>query len=178
MPLPPAAPLTVADADRKQLVALSRQTSIPRGILLRVNIVLGAADGQANHLLARDLSTTVTTVLLWRKRYQTEGLAGLFEDRPRSGRPKRISESKEAAIVAATMKTVPKDATHWSVRAMATSQKVSPSCCNRKPGGSATRISCGSRGWARVPRRCIWSVPVRGLRADVGPGSRIRQLGA
>jgi hypothetical protein len=77
MPLPPAAPLTMTDADRKQLVGLSR-----RGVLLRVNIVLGAADGQANHLLARDLSTTVTTVLLWRKRYQMEGLAGLFEDRP------------------------------------------------------------------------------------------------
>ena len=126
MPLPPAAALVVTDADRKQLVALSRQRSIPQGILLRVNIVLGAADGQANHVLARELLTTLTTVLLWRKRYETEGLAGLFEDRPRSGRPKRISESKEAAIVEATMKTIPKDATHWSVRAMATSQKVSP----------------------------------------------------
>jgi hypothetical protein len=28
--------------------------------------------------------------------------------------------------VEATMKTIPKDATHWSVRPMATSQKVSP----------------------------------------------------
>ena len=85
MPLPPAPPLAVMDADRKQLVALSRQRSIPRGILLRVNIILGAAGGRANHLLARDLSTTVTTVLLWRKRYETEGLTGLFADRPRSG---------------------------------------------------------------------------------------------
>jgi transposase len=68
----------------------------------------------------------VTTVLLWRKRYETEGLAELFTDRPRSGRPKRISDSKEAAIVEATIKTVPKDATHWSVRRMAISQKVSP----------------------------------------------------
>jgi transposase len=64
--------------------------------------------------------------VLWRKRYETEGLAGLFADRPRSGRPKQISQDKEAAIVEATIKTVPKDATHWSVRAMASSQKVSP----------------------------------------------------
>lgn len=126
MPLPAAAPLAVTDADRKELSALSRQRSIPKGILLRVNIVLGAAGGQANHVLARDLSTTVTTVLLWRKRYETEGLVGVFEDRPRSGRPRQISESKEAAIVEATMKTAPKDATHWSVRSMAASQKVSP----------------------------------------------------
>jgi transposase len=126
MPLPAAPRLAVTDTDRQELVALSRQRSIPRGILLRVNIVLGAAAGRANHLLARDLSPTVTTVLLWRKRYETEGLAGLFTDRPRSGRPRRIAEDKEAAIVEATIRTVPKDATHWSVRAMAASQKVSP----------------------------------------------------
>jgi len=126
MPLPAAPKLDVTESDRKELVALSRQRSIPRGILLRVNIVLGAAEGRANHLLSRELSTTLTTVLLWRKRYETDGLAGLFGDRPRSGRPKRISEDKEAAIVDATIKTVPRDATHWSVRTMALSQKVSP----------------------------------------------------
>lgn len=131
MPLPPAPRLAVAEADRKELVALSRQRSIPRGILLRVNIVLGAAEGRANHLLARDLSTTVTTVLLWRKRYEVEGLAGLFNDRPRSGRPKQISGDREAAIVEATIRTLPKDATQWSVRAMAASQKVSAATVQR-----------------------------------------------
>jgi transposase len=126
MPLPPAPRLAVSDADRKVLLSLSRQRTIPRGILLRVNIVLAAAEGRANHRLARELSTTVTTVLLWRSRYDTEGLAGLFSDRQRSGRPKQISAVKETAIVEATMRTVPKDATHWSVRSMAASQKVSP----------------------------------------------------
>jgi transposase len=126
MPLPAAPPLAVAEADRKELVALSRQRSIPQGILLRVKIILGAAEGRANHLLARELCTTMTTVLLWRKRYEAEGLVGLFTDRPRSGRPKQISGDKEAAIVEATIQTVPKDATHWSVRAMAARQKVSP----------------------------------------------------
>jgi putative transposase len=49
----------------------------------------------------------------------------LSSDRPRSGRPKQIPAAKAAAIVEATMRTVPKDATHWSVRAMAASLKVS-----------------------------------------------------
>jgi len=126
MPLPPAPRLNVSDADRKELLSLSRQRSIPRGILLRMNIVLAAAEGRPNHLVARELFTTITTVLLWRNRYETEGLAGLFSDRQRSGRPKQIPAAKEAAIVEATMRTVPKDATHWSVRSMAASQKVSP----------------------------------------------------
>jgi transposase len=126
MPLPPASPLVLRETDRKELLALSRQRSIPQGILLRVKILLGAAEGRANHQLARELSTTVTTVLSWRKRFEEAGLAGLFIEKPRSGRPKQILADKEAAIVEATIKTVPKDATHWSVRTMAASQKVSP----------------------------------------------------
>jgi putative transposase len=58
-------------------------------------------------------------------------LEGILEDRPRSGRPKQISAEREAAIVEATMKTTPKNATHWSVRSMAASQKVSPATVQR-----------------------------------------------
>jgi transposase len=131
MPLPPAPKLVLTDAARKQLLAISRHRATPRGIVFRINIVLGAADGVANHVLARELSTTVPTVLLWRRRYESEGLAGILEDRHRSGRPKQISAEREAAIVQATMKTTPKDATHWSIRAMAASQKVSAATVQR-----------------------------------------------
>src|SRR6476469_8619659 len=123
MPLPAAAGLALSEADRKQLKAISHHRSTPRGIVLRINIVLGAAEGLANRVLARKLSTSVPTVLLWRKRYESDGLRGILEDRPRSGRPKVISEERETAIVEATMKTTPKDASQWSVRTMAAVQK-------------------------------------------------------
>src|SRR6202035_1967559 len=131
MPLPPAAGLTLSDVERKQLVALGRHRSSPLGIVLRIDIVLGASEGLANRVLARKLSTSVPTVLLWRKRFENDGIAGILEDRPRSGRPKPISVEREAAIVEATMKTTPKDATQWSVRAMAAAQKVSSATVQR-----------------------------------------------
>src|SRR6201998_2567811 len=131
MPLPPAPKLSLAVSDRKRLLEISRHRSTPRGIVLRVNIVLGAAEGIANHVLARNLSTSLPTVLLWRRRFHSGGLAAVLEDRPRSGRPKQISAEQEEAIVNATMKTTPKAATHWSVRAMAASQKVSPATVQR-----------------------------------------------
>jgi len=93
------------------LSALARHRRSPRGIVLRIEIVLGAAEGLANRVLARRLYTSVPTVLLWRKRFESDGIAGILEDRPRSRRPKRISAEQEAAIVEATMKTTPKDAT-------------------------------------------------------------------
>ncbi|HLZ41422.1 MAG TPA: IS630 family transposase [Candidatus Sulfotelmatobacter sp.] len=131
MPLPPAARLALDEADRKQLMAIRQHRSAPRGLVLRINIILGAAEGLANRVLARKLSTSVPTVLLWRKRYERDGIRGILEDRPRPGRPKRISEERESAIVEATLKTTPKDATQWSVRTMAAAQKVSSATVQR-----------------------------------------------
>ena len=131
MPLPPAVGLALDNADRKELMAIRQHRSAPRGLVLRINIILGAAEGLANRVLARNLSTSVPTVLLWRKRYESDGIRGILEDRPRPGRPKRISEEREAAIVEATMKTTPKNATQWSVRTMAAAQKVSSATVQR-----------------------------------------------
>src|SRR5436853_6554799 len=107
MPLPAAAGLALSEADRKQLRAISRHRSTPRGIVLRIKIVLGAAEGLANRVLARKLCTSVPTVLLWRKRYENDGVKGILEDRPRSGRPKRISAEREQPLVEAPTKTTP-----------------------------------------------------------------------
>ena len=91
MPLPDASPLVLSEAEKKQLLRMSCHRSTPRGVLLRIEIVLAAAQGFANRAIARRLSSSVPTVLLWRKRYEAEGLAGLLEDKPRSGRPKQIT---------------------------------------------------------------------------------------
>jgi len=131
VPLPAAPKLVLTESERKQLLALSRHRGTPKGIVLRVNIVLGASEGIANHLLARNLETSLPTVLLWRRRFRSDGVAGILEDRPRSGRPKQIPEERETAIVEATIHTTPKDATHWSIRSMAASQKVSPATVQR-----------------------------------------------
>ncbi|HEX4006398.1 MAG TPA: IS630 family transposase, partial [Acidobacteriaceae bacterium] len=123
--------MALSEAEKKQLLRISRHRSTPRGVLLRVQIVQAAADGAANRAIARDLSTSVPTVLLWRKRYEAEGVVGLLEDKPRSGRPKQITSEQEAAIVEATLKTTPRDATQWSVRTMAEAQRVSPATVYR-----------------------------------------------
>jgi transposase len=131
MPRAPARALRLAGRELQELLQVSRHRSTPQSIVLRTEIVLGAAEGVANKKLARQLATTLPTVLLWRKRYESEGLAGILEDRPRSGRPKQISEKKVAAIVDATMKTKPRDATHWTVRTMAKTQGVSRATVHR-----------------------------------------------
>jgi transposase len=131
MPLPAASALALTPSERSELTKVARYASTPQSIVLRCKVILGAAEGIANHRLARDLSTSLPTVLLWRRRFQQEGLLGILEDKPRAGRPRGISPEKEAAIVEATRSTKPKNATHWTVRTMARQQRVSPACIQR-----------------------------------------------
>ena len=118
MPRAAAAPLPLTKREREELLQISKLRSTPQSVALRVRIVLSASEGIANKRLARQLSTTLPTVLLWRARYQAEGLAGILEDRARSGRPKEISAEQEAALIETTLHSTPKDATHWSVRSI------------------------------------------------------------
>ena len=108
-----------------------RYPATPQAIVLRCRVVLGAAGGAANNELARQLSTSLPTVLLWRRRFAQEGLAGIVQDKPRPGRPRSLTPEKEAIIVEATRTTKPKNATHWSVRSMARLQGVSPATVQR-----------------------------------------------
>jgi transposase len=121
----PAAPLPVAPHERALLEALVRGRTTPQKVALRARIVLGAAEGQSNAHLAKQLRVTRPTVLVWRTRYARTGVAGLVKDAPRPGRRKRIAAQQVAAIVTATLHTTPRDATHWSTRSMARAQGVS-----------------------------------------------------
>jgi transposase len=131
MPLPAARALAMTEGERRELISLGEHRSTPRGIVLRIRIVVDSSEGMANREIARRNSTSVPTVLLWRKRWEAEGIAGILEDRPRSGRPKDITPEQEEAIVKATLHTKPKDATHWSTRLMAAAQGVSPATVQR-----------------------------------------------
>ncbi len=131
MPCAPASALGMSDEDRRELQQILALRSVPQSVALRARIILGAADGIANKVLARQLATSLPTVLLWRGRYLSEGLPGILEDRPRSGRPKEITPEQEALVVEKTLRTTPDNATHWSVRLMARAQGMSPATVQR-----------------------------------------------
>jgi transposase len=131
MPCAPASALGISDEDRRELQQILALRSVPQSVALRARIILGAADGIANKVLARQLATSLPTVLLWRGRYLREGLPGILEDRPRSGRPREITPEQEALVVEKTLRTTPNNATHWSVRLMARAQGMSPATVQR-----------------------------------------------
>jgi len=126
-----ASAVVLCEAVRKQLESWVRAQFTPQQVALRSRILLMAADGKQDLEIADELDVNRHTPALWRKRFQTEGLDGVWEVQPGRGRKPLYDEEKVSAIVAATLQTKPKGSTHWSCRTMARAQHVSPSTINR-----------------------------------------------
>ena len=121
----PASPLSITPAQRAILERLARGRRIAQRLTMRARIVLAAAEGLPNHRLAQALGVSRPTVLLWRARFEAQGVEGLRHDAPRPGRKPSVSAAQVKAVVDATLHTTPPTATHWSVRTMAEAQGLS-----------------------------------------------------
>ena len=81
--------------------------------------------------ICREVGVSRPTVTQWLDRYEAGGVEELLEDRPRSGRPRKITPDDEAEIVRKTLEEKPADATHWSCRLMAKEVGVHPTTISR-----------------------------------------------
>ena len=92
------------------------------GLAQRALIVLLAAEGISNTRVAELVGVSRPTVIGWRARYASSGLAGL-DDETRSGRPRQVDHRE---IIAATLTPPPRKygVTHWSSRLLARHLKI------------------------------------------------------
>jgi Winged helix-turn helix len=93
VPVPRARQITLTTVARRRLRQLASSHSAPYQQVIRVRIVLDAAQGRSNATIASRQGVSVDTVRLWRSRYADEGVKGLA-DRRRSGRPPRLTPSR------------------------------------------------------------------------------------
>lgn len=112
----------VPDRDRAVLLSWARSPSVRAGLATRAKIILAAAEGEGTSTISRRLGVSRPTVIQWRSRYSTAGIAGL-EDAARPGRPKTV---EDAAIITATLEPPPPrlGVTHWSTRLLARELKL------------------------------------------------------
>jgi transposase len=102
----PATQVALTDAQRAELGRIVRgETSLKRDIR-RAHVILAAADGEETGSIAARLGHSTSTVVRWRKRFADNGFEGLL-DRPRSGRPARITPVQRCEILAAACQLPP-----------------------------------------------------------------------
>ena len=127
----PMKPLDLSDGAREELESLVRSRSLPAGLVRRAKTVLLCADGLDNGTVATEVGTSRQTVGLWRERFRTQGLMGLYEER-RPGKPRTIEDDEVMLLLQKTLDTKPLDgSTQWSCRSMATATGLSKSTVQR-----------------------------------------------
>ena len=114
----PKTPIVLSVEDQLQLSAITNSRSMPHGLVTRARIILMAAEGHNNRIIAEKVALSPQMVCKWRQRYIDQGFKGLH-DELRPGRPRSISDEEVAMVIQKTLKTKPEDATHWTVRSLA-----------------------------------------------------------
>src|SRR5258708_36917729 len=100
--------VVLSETDQNQLGRWVRAQFTPQQVALRSRILLMAADGKQDLEIADELNVNRHTPALWRKRFQTRGLGGVWEIQPGRGRKPVHKEAKGEAILAATLQNKPK----------------------------------------------------------------------
>jgi putative transposase len=122
-PKPPDVPVT--EAERDELLALVRAKKTEQRTVLRSRIVLALADGENAREVARRLSTTRTTVRLWRRCWLERAGRSVRQrlaDGERTGAPATITAEQWCKILALAC-SPPEESgrpiTHWTSRELA-----------------------------------------------------------
>jgi transposase len=108
----------VTQGERETLQNWSRRPKSAQALALRARMILLCAAGRSNTEVAAELRITKQTVGKWRQRFLDKRLDGLL-DEPRPGTPRRLSDADVERVLALTLESAPRNATHWSTRSLA-----------------------------------------------------------
>ncbi|MEI7903367.1 MAG: IS630 family transposase [bacterium] len=117
--------IMLSTEEQTVLTDWSRARSLPIRLVQRARIVTLTAAGIQSQQIAREVGVSRPTVQLWQDRFLALRLMGLEKDAPRPGRLPAIPQETVERVVNTTLHTTPSNATHWSVRTLATAQGLS-----------------------------------------------------
>src|SRR5208283_240059 len=121
----PMAELILNAEERSTLEGWVRRRNSAQALALRAGIVLDCAGGLSNTVVARRRHVSKQMVGKWRSRFVRHRVGGLL-DEPRCGAPRTVEDAHIESVLVRTLESVPRDATHWSTRAMAQACGLEP----------------------------------------------------
>jgi putative transposase len=103
MPGPKPVAISLTTTEQQELERLVRGLYTPQQLAVRARLILAAAAGDTNRLIARTLHLTEDTVRLWRGRWVAAAAApaaARLRDAPRAGAPPRLRPEQVCRIIA------------------------------------------------------------------------------
>ena len=126
----PIPPLSIGPDERNVLERWTRRPTTAQALAQRARLILACAEGKTNTVVAQELGVTKQMVGKWRARFCERRVDGLL-DEPRPGAPRTITDTDVERILALTLESTPRDATHWSTRSMAQRAGMTQSAVSR-----------------------------------------------
>jgi transposase len=120
--------IVLMDSEREVLTKLARSKRTSVRLAQRARIVLLAAQGLQNRVIAAQLGIGRVQVARWRERYATARLAGIERDLPRGAAAATVDVAR---LIDLTTQSTPDAATHWSTRTMAAVLGISAASVSR-----------------------------------------------
>jgi transposase len=109
----------LTDGERATLTALTRKGKVAARRLKRAQILLAAADGTTDEVIAATIQCSVATVERTRKRFVAGGLEWALSEAPRPGAQRRLDGKQEAYLVALACSEPPAGREHWTMQLLA-----------------------------------------------------------
>ena len=120
-------PLVLSEDQHRQLGRWLAALGTPQQVALRCRIILALAIGKTEVEIASENRVNRKTVRLWRERFHSQGLPGLWEIAPGRGRKATYDSTRIQAVIDATLRSKPRGSPPWSCRTMAAAQGISKS---------------------------------------------------
>jgi transposase len=111
--------VTLMDAERNSLLALTKKGSLAARKLNRAHILLQADTGVTDAAIAAALHVGIATVQRIRKRFVEGGLELALSEQPRPGGTPKLDGKAEATLVAWACSTPPDDQKVWTMQLLA-----------------------------------------------------------
>jgi transposase len=111
--------VALTGCERVGLVALTKRGQTSARQIRRAHILLQAAEGRSDEVIAAALHTNRSTVERTRRRFVREGMERALRDRPRPGAPRKLEGKQEAFLLALACSAPPEGQARWSMRLLA-----------------------------------------------------------
>lgn len=111
--------VTLTDAERDQLVGLSRKRTASVRMVRRAQALLLAAEDKTDQEIAEQVRMSVTTLERLRRRFVDEGLEASLRERPRPGARPKLGPKEQAFVVALACTKPPEGRHRWTMQLLA-----------------------------------------------------------
>lgn len=111
--------INLESEQKKELLDIVTKGKASARIIRRAHPILMASEGQSDEMIAKTLHISIPTVERTRKQFCLDSKSVNLAERPRSGKPPKITSTAEAYLIATTCSDAPEGFVRWTLKMLA-----------------------------------------------------------